>query len=54
MEKITITPTKWAVVVGYVEYHAGRQFPWMGRHGCTLSFFATEAEATQFAITGEL
>lgn len=54
MEKITVSPNKWAVVIGYVEYHAGRQFPWMGRHGCVLSFFATEAEATQFALTGEV
>lgn len=52
MESIQLEPTKWAIVIGYIEYHAGREYPWLGRHGCVVAYFATKNEATQFAITG--
>ncbi|QGZ13430.1 hypothetical protein KLPPOU148_043 [Klebsiella phage vB_KpnM_15-38_KLPPOU148] len=39
-------------VLGTVEYLPGRQFPYMGCHGCICQFFATKSEAVDFARTG--
>lgn len=44
---------QYAVVVGKIEYHAGREYPWLGRHGCLGQYFRTQQQAEQFAATGK-
>lgn len=44
---------QYAVAVGKIEYHAGRQFPWLGMHGNVGSYFATQSEAIDYALTGK-
>ena len=44
---------QYAVAVGKIAYHAGREYPWLGQHGCLGQYFRTQAEAEHFAATGK-
>lgn len=52
VEIIPVGDGSYAICVGRISYHAGRQYPWLGRHGNVVQFFETEEEATEFATTG--
>lgn len=42
------------IVLGTIEFLTdGRQYPWLGTHGCVTIGFHTKAEAVRFASTGE-
>lgn len=36
-------------VLGEIEYHSGREYPWLGKQGCVCQFFKTRDEAIKFA-----
>lgn len=52
-ELIKLQENTYAVCVGKITYEAGRQYPWLGLHGCVGRYFATMQEAEHFAATGK-
>lgn len=48
------TKSQVVIVLGTVEYQAGREYPWLGCHDGVCSYFATKPEAVEYARTGEL
>lgn len=40
-------------VLGEIEYHPNREYPWLGKQGCVCQFFKTKKEAINFASEGE-
>lgn len=48
------TKSQVVIVLGTVEYEAGREYPWLGCHGGVCSYFATKSQAVEYARTGEL
>lgn len=50
---IPIGEHSYAVCVGEISYHAGREYPWLGSHGGVCQYFSTEDEAKYFASCGK-
>ncbi len=51
-EGIKLKRQKIVKVLGEIEYHSGREYPWLGKQGCVCQFFETREEAIKFASEG--
>ncbi|UZV39725.1 hypothetical protein APT65_00122 [Trabzonvirus APT65] len=52
-EGIKLKRQKIVKVLGEIEYHSGREYPWLGKQGCVCQFFETREEAIKFASGGD-